>query len=204
MTTLILLSYTEYLHQKVLSHANISYHMAGIRALFIIYGLDTSHFKDERVSLFINAPLLLKTSKTITIEMLHQILQVCDAFHAPLVFKALYLFTFFSFLRLFNILPHAVRQFDVTRHLTRGDLIFLPSSCTIIIKWSKHCKIDKLFKPFQCQTWDLPLFVPLKLYIICLWLFQLQKIPLCSVYGKTMLWPHYLTPWPEGGHVAEW
>ena len=97
--------------------------------MFIIYGLDTSHFKDERVPLFIkalriNAPLLLKTSKTITIEMLHQILQVCDTIQAPLVFIHI----------LSNILPHAVKQFDVTRHLTRGDLIFSPSFCTIIIK----------------------------------------------------------------------
>ena len=114
VNTIILLSYMEYLHQKGLSHANIPNHMAGIRAFFIIYGLQTSFFKDERIPLFIkalrmNAPLTLKPTKTISIQMLHQILQVCDTLQTSVVFKALYLFTSFSFLRLSNILPHAVK-----------------------------------------------------------------------------------------------
>ena len=136
--------FMEYLHQKGLFHANISNHMVGIRASFIIYGLQTSFFKDERIPLFIiikalrmNVPLTLKPTRTISIEMLHQILQICDTLQIPVVFKALYLFTFFSFLRLSNILPYAVKQFDATGHLTRGDLIFSSAFCTIIIEWSK-------------------------------------------------------------------
>ena len=94
-----------------------------------MHGLNTDPFRDETIPLFvkalrINAPLSLKTQRIVTIQMLKQILQVCDSLHEPILFKSLYLFTFFSFLRMSNILPHSVKQFDGTRHLLRGDLIF--------------------------------------------------------------------------------
>ena len=62
VTTVIILAFMEYLHHEGLSQANISNHMAGIRAMFIVYGLNTSPFKDERLPLLIkfleiNAPL---------------------------------------------------------------------------------------------------------------------------------------------------
>ena len=142
VNTVIILAFMEFLTQKGLSHSNISNHLAAIRASFILYGLNTSPFKDERLPLFIkalkiNAPLSFKSQKIITIEVLQNILCICDSLHEPIVFKALYLFTFFSFLRMSNILPHTTAQFDVTRHLARGDLIFSHQQCTVIIKWSK-------------------------------------------------------------------
>ena len=54
----------------------------------------------------------------------------------PIVYQALYLLCFFSFLRLSNILPHSVNTFDITRQLCRGDLSFSPHN-VILIKWSK-------------------------------------------------------------------
>ena len=55
----------------------------------------------------------------------------------PVLFQSLYLLCFFSFLRLSNILPHSVKNFDISRQLCRGDLIFSQNSVVIIIKWSK-------------------------------------------------------------------
>ena len=40
-------------------------------------------------------------------------------------------------MRLANVLPHSSAKFDVTRHLTRGDVIFGHQVCTVIVKWSK-------------------------------------------------------------------
>ena len=50
------------------------------------------------------------------------------------IFTALYLFCFFSFLRLSNIIPHAVNAFDSTRHLCVGDVIFSDAGATILMK----------------------------------------------------------------------
>ena len=66
VNTVVLLSYMEYLHQKGLSYSNISNHLTAMRTSFIMYGLNTDPFRDERLLLFIkalkiNAPLSLKT-----------------------------------------------------------------------------------------------------------------------------------------------
>ena len=142
VTTVIILAFMEHLHHKGLSHANISNHMAAIRAMFIVYGLNTAPFKDERLPLFIkslniNAPLSLRGQKIITTHMLQQIVATSQTMDNPLLFRALYSFAFFSFLRLSNILPHSVQKFDPTRHLTRGDIIFSEKFCTVIVKWTK-------------------------------------------------------------------
>ena len=47
VTTVIILALMEQLHQKGLSQTNISNHMAAIRPMFIICGLNTSSFKDD-------------------------------------------------------------------------------------------------------------------------------------------------------------
>ena len=43
------------------------------------------------------------------------------------------------------MLPHSPKQFDLTRHLTRGDLIFSENSAVIIVKWSKTIQNRKNF-----------------------------------------------------------
>ena len=48
-----------------------------------------------------------------------------------------YLLAFYSFLRLSYIVPHSFKDFDTSRHLARGDVIFGDTSTVIIIKWSK-------------------------------------------------------------------
>ena len=55
----------------------------------------------------------------------------------PVVFKALYLLPFYSFLRISNILPHTIRAFDPSRQSARGDVIFSDLGATIVVKWSK-------------------------------------------------------------------
>ena len=94
---------------------NISIHLAVIRASFIMYGLNTAPCRDERLPLFIkalkiNAPLSLKSQRIITIQILQHILQVCDTLHDPILCKPLYLFTFFPFLRMCNILMPLFHQ----------------------------------------------------------------------------------------------
>ena len=142
VNTIVLLAFMEFCYQSGLSQANISNHLSAIRAMFIVYGLNTKPFQDERVPLYIkslkiNANFKPTMTKLVSIDMLQQIVSLCDQKQFPIVFKALYLFCFFSFMRLSNVLPHSVAQFDLTRHLTRGDIIFGQKICTVIVKWSK-------------------------------------------------------------------
>ena len=55
----------------------------------------------------------------------------------PAVFMALYLLSFYSFLRISSMLPHTIRTFDPSRQLAGGDVIFSDLGATIVVKWSK-------------------------------------------------------------------
>ena len=122
--------------------SNVVNYMAGIRSHFIIYGLNTSPFKDQRLQLFYRflkytrrfEPII---SLIIDTDLLLAILSAANTLQIPIIYRALYLLSFFSFLRLSNILPHTSKTFDPTRQLCRGDLIFSQDSIVIIIKWSK-------------------------------------------------------------------
>ena len=142
ISTLDLLAFMEYLLQAGMSASNISNHLTAIRSMCIIYDCDTSSFRDKRIPLFIkavkcNRPLQPSLPFVIDELLLHDIVLACSSLHSPIVFKALYLLAFYSFLRLSNILPHSVATFDSTRHLYVGDIIFSDSSAVVVVKWSK-------------------------------------------------------------------
>ena len=141
--------------------SNITNHIAGIRAMFVVYGLNPTIFTDSRIPLFlkavrINRPLQPRITLTLDAALLSKILQVCYHFNYTPVFQALYSFCFFSFLRLSNILPHSVATFDPSRHLCRADVIFGHSKAVIVIKWTKtlqdRCKTNSVTIPVLGQS----------------------------------------------------
>ena len=69
--------------------------------------------------------------------LLARIVEVCCELPYPVVFRALYLLCFFSFLRLSNILPHSLTSFDSSRLLCRAEITFSDKDAVIIVKWSK-------------------------------------------------------------------
>ena len=72
------------------------------------------------------------------------------------MFKALYLFTHFSFLRLSNILSHTKSTFHASRHLCIGDLIFSQEVVVVVVKWSKtmqdRAKVSTISIPALSQS----------------------------------------------------
>ena len=131
-----LLIFMEYLHENQHSPSNIVNYLAAIRAKFILYGLSTVMFKDERMQLYIKSLKINRQLKpvqptVITEDLLQEIVQIASLLPHPEVFISLYTFAFFSFLRISNILPHSVASIDVSRHF------FSELGATVLIKWSK-------------------------------------------------------------------
>ena len=142
VNTRILLSFMEYLHQNSISSNHIANYISALRAFHVVYSLDTSPFKDEKISLFlksvkIQASFSPSTRSYIDLSILQDILIQCEKFPHPDIFRPLYLLCFFSFLRLSNILPHTVNSFDSTRQLQRGDFIVAGQGAVLLIKWTK-------------------------------------------------------------------
>ena len=100
VTTVTLLIFMEFLVDQGLSLSNIVNHMVAIRSQFILYGLDTSPFRDDRIHLFQKSLTYTKAfcprvTQIITTDMLSSMLIVSETLQYPIVFKALHSFCFF-------------------------------------------------------------------------------------------------------------
>ena len=168
-----LLAFMEFLAMNGWSYSSIANHVSAIKALLGLHDFPVHVFDKPKVRLFlrsvqINRPLALSQKAIISSDMLLDIVLTCDRMYMGQVYKAVYLVAFFSFIRLSNFVPHRLSDFDPSRHLAVGDVIFDPPGVKLIIKWSKYI-----------QTRDRVVCVPLP---------SLGLSPLCPVTAlKTLL-----------------
>ena len=173
VTVEMLLSFLEFLHQNAKSPDQISNYLTALRALYIVYGLNTSAFKDELLSLFLKslkwqAPFKPKLMLSLDIELLQKIVDQCKKLRFPVVLNHSIWFAFFSFMRLFNWLTHSLSTFDHTRQSAKGDVIFGQQGAVLVVTWSKTMQNRKEF-----ATISLP---------------DLQGSPLCPITSlRTLL-----------------
>ena len=141
VTAQMLLSFMDFLHCNAVSSSQISNYLAALRSLYIVYGLNTSAFKDERLPLFIKSlqlQALLKPRSVLLLDI--GLLQKLLTSVKNLAFQWSsdhFFGRFFSFVRFSNLLPHSVSTFDHTRQLARGDIIFARQGAVLVVTWSK-------------------------------------------------------------------
>ena len=167
VNALVILSFLEYLYQNQVSPAQIAIHVSALKSMFSIHTMDTRAFQDRRIELYlralrINKPYKAQIAPIISIDMLYQILLTCDNLPHPEIYRALYTLAFFSFLRTSNILPHATNQFDATRHLARGDLIFHSPGAIIVLKWTKTLQARNTVKLISIPQLGLSTLCPIQ------------------------------------------
>ena len=138
----VIMAFMEFLIGNGASYSAVLNHISAVKAMLGLYGLPLAMFDSPKIKLFMrsvqmNRPITVSIPSIIDIPMLHIIISTCDTIYMGQVFKALYLLAFYSFLRLSNIVPHAIHQFDPSRHLARGDIFLGKSSGKVLIKWSK-------------------------------------------------------------------
>ena len=107
-----------------------------------MYGVSTIAFHDQRIKLFqkslaLNKKFTAKIKKIIDVNLLKNIVDICDTMWMGQIFKAVYLVAFFSFLHISNLVPHKIAAFSPLEQLTRGDVFFAPPGLHILVKWSK-------------------------------------------------------------------
>ena len=145
ISVLDLLSFLEFLAYNDFTSSAIANHMSAVRTKFAMLGLDTSPFQDPRIRYFTKAITLTSSLKVslkavIDIPLLLKIVSQCDNTYMGQVFKAAYLLSFFSFLRISNLVPHSLNTFDPVKHLSRADVFYAPPpppGAHILITWSK-------------------------------------------------------------------
>ena len=153
INVIVVLSFLECLVGNSCSAGMVANYVSAIRASFVMYDLpylvlDHPKVKYFLKSLRINRPVVVMPHNIITISRLIDISLACDLVTSPQVLGAAFLLGFFAFFRLSNLVPHAVGEFDFTRHLT-GDDIFFTSKYAKVLKWSKTIQTrDRV----QCLT----------------------------------------------------
>ena len=136
------LSFLEFLTINNLSPSVILNYISAIKTKFLIYAIDTSPLCDPRIkffhkSLLLHRPFKVSIKSIIDPSTLNRIIKECDHMFMGLVYKTAYLLSFFSFLRISNLVPHSIRKYDPLHQLARADVIFAPPGAHLIIKWSK-------------------------------------------------------------------
>ena len=69
----------------------------------------------------------------------------CDLLSDPCLFRAIFLVTFFGFLRMSNIAPHSSKKFNPSIHILTRDLSFQPPGVHVTLKWSKTLQDHKAY-----------------------------------------------------------
>ena len=160
------MAFMEFLIGNGASYSAVVNHISAVKATQGLYDLPLAMFDSTKIKLFMklvqmNRPITVSIPSIIDIPMLHKIIRVCDTMYMGQVFKALYLLAFDSFLRLSNIVPHAIHQFDPSPHLARGDIFLGKSSGKLLIKWSKtiqNCdRIKTIDLPFLAHSHICPI-----------------------------------------------
>ena len=171
------LAFLEYLIQNNTSAPSLANYVSAIRTHYVMYSWNTEFLRDQKIAMLlksvtINRPFEPKTVSILDVDILKQIVQIASKLPYSETFVPLYLFAFFSFLRLSNMIPHSVASFDLTRNLARGDIIFADDSAIIVVKWSKTLQDRK-----KTATISIPNLGNSELCPINALLNMFQKIP---------------------------
>ena len=171
-----ILVFLEFLVFNGTSTASIANYLSAIKAKLSIYGVDVSPFSHPQIRYFTRSvtlavPLKISLKTIIDVDTLKAIILKCDNMYMGQIFKAAFLLSFFSFLRISNLFPHSMQTFNPLEQLARADIFFAPPPpprAHILIKWSKTLQSKN-----QVRLLKIP---------------SLAKSPLCPVAAlKTLL-----------------
>ena len=145
------LAFLEFLAFNKVSHHSINNYLSAVKSQLSLYNLDISMFSNPRIRLFtkslaLSAPLKITLNSIIDIPTLTSIVLRCDSMFMGQVYKAAFLLSFFSFLRISNLVPHAISKFNPLEQLARADIIFAPPGALVLVKWSKTLQLKNKLK----------------------------------------------------------
>ena len=195
VTECVVIAFIEYLVQNSLKHSSIVNYISSLKTNFKMYGLSTAPFDHEWVrlalrSIAINVPVPYRVKGVFSIELLGQLVQMCDTLQHGFVYKALFLTATFGFLRLSNLVPSSIMSYDMATHLARGDYLPVASHATLVLKWSKTLQQQGSYATVQLPCLGTSQLCPMKAIEIMAKLLPAgQNDPLFCIPQGTRLLP---------------
>ena len=151
------LAFIELLQFNGLSAVSIEAYISSLRSQFKALNLPVSPLAHHSVylalrSISLHVPSPCRVKGIFDIQSLNDIVSLCDNFHMGFVYKAVFLLSFFSFMRLSNLVPPSIPSFSPLVHLCRGDFIPQPPFATLVVKWSKTLQRQSQFATVQIPS----------------------------------------------------
>ena len=128
---------------RTLTPQSIRNYLSGVKLLHLIAGFDFPFLQSYEVRLTLRGIQRLakhtpNRAPPITPDILSKLVSVIDLEDGKEVtIMCAFLFTFFLFARVSNILPHVASRFDRVHHLCRGDIHECQAGLLVLFKWSK-------------------------------------------------------------------
>ena len=187
------LLFVQFLVCNHLSYASILNYLSALRFKFQWFGWSVQPLNSFRLSLLLksiknNIRRLPKLKGVFDIPTLVAICKECDLHPFGYVYKFMFILAFLAFFRLSNLVPSLSKDFDITKHLCRGDFLCDESGATVLVKWSKTLQ--------SLRQWTLirvPLLSPSPLCPIQAFQTSSSLIPASPNHSLFALPPH-LTP----------
>ena len=160
-----LLIFGEYLYNNKISCKVIKHYFLSLSNCAAFYNLDTKHFTHPLLSRFlrsisINSSFSPSPKGIFDIRTIYLISLSCDILSDPLLFRAIFLVSFYGFLRMSNIAPHSLSKFDPNKHFLRKDLIFGHPRAHLVMKWSKTLQSSHSYHIVQLPSISNPFLCP--------------------------------------------
>ncbi len=146
-----ILGFIETLAISQISMATIKNYISALRATFHRYSIPTLvlHHRDIQLMLRSCSITIIgnpKVKHIFSLQILTQIILKCHTLDHPCLYRAIYLFAFFGFFRISNLVPSSFKAYEITKHLARGDIFVAPPGLQVLLKWSKTMQTGKSYK----------------------------------------------------------
>ena len=157
LTPHVILVFLEFITFNKVSRYGFMNYLSAVKTTLSNLGLNIESFNDPRIKVYNktimrHAPVQTHIKTIIDIEMLAKLLNQCDRMYIGSIFKAAFLTSFFSFLRISNLVPHSMSTFDPMKQLARADVIFAPPGAHLIAKWSKTLQFRDKIKALKIPS----------------------------------------------------
>ena len=125
--------------------ASVRNYLSGVKFLHVAVGYDFPSLKTFAIRITLRGIERLalhcpSRAPPVTPSILLSLVQSsCSPDSSPeyITFSCAFLFAFFLFARVSNIVPFSTRSFDGRKHLCRGDIVSASHGLIVIFKWSK-------------------------------------------------------------------
>ena len=162
-----ILTLLEYLFQNHISPKVIRNYLLSVRLMAHQYNIpqsDTNHYAMTNYirSISINSAFRPTPRGIFDLPIRYQISRSCDVLRDPILFRTIFLTSFYGFLSMSNIAPHSASQYSPSRHFLRQDLIFAHPGAHLIIKWTKTLQDHNSHHVIQLPSIQNPFLCPVR------------------------------------------